>query len=248
LVEQEQYIRSYITFLKKEHRKNAEESTKQQLFEKELALKEINERLTAQYRQSKLFVVPKIDLTTEIGKNIIKFTVTGNELFKTRLFNGKLTYQKIADYPVLKKEINNYLTLIQNLDTSISVIKKQGGVLYKKLFKDDFDASLPTVIIPDGILHYLPFELLVKNNAYLIENNTISYASNFYFLDTKTLEKSKSRNNKVAFFAPQYAVYPQESLFAVRGSPYSLAGAAEEVGEIASFISGEVYAGNLASK
>src|SRR5690606_761460 len=109
LVEQEQYIRSYITFLKKEHRKNAEESTKQQLFEKELALKEINERLTAQYRQSKLFVVPKIDLTTEIGKNIIKFTVTGNELFKTRLFNGKLTYQKIADYPVLKKEINNYL-------------------------------------------------------------------------------------------------------------------------------------------
>src|SRR5690606_39423147 len=63
LVEEEQYIRSYITFLKKEHKKNNEENKKQQLFEKELELKKINERLTAQYRQGGLFVVPEVDIT-----------------------------------------------------------------------------------------------------------------------------------------------------------------------------------------
>src|SRR5690606_17283080 len=109
--------------------------------------------------------------------------------------------------------------------------------LYKQLFTDDFDTTLPTVIIPDGILHYLPFELLVKDNRYLIENHTISYASSFYFLTTPNSVKSNSKSTKVAFFAPEYSgKAPAESMLAVRGAPYSLAGAADEVNEIAKFI------------
>src|SRR5690606_8466835 len=156
---------------------------------------------------------------------------------------GKLTHHKIADYPVLKQEIQGYLSLINDLESPVNAIKKQGEALYNKLFKDDFDAVASTVIIPDDILHYLPFELLVKNNAYLIENHTISYASNFYFLNTKTFAKNNVKNKKVAFFAPEYTGTPRESLLAVRGAPYSLAGASEEVNEIAEFIYGEVYTG-----
>lgn len=248
LVEEEQYTRSYITFLKKEHKNNNAESIKQQLFEKELELKKINERFTAQYKQSKHFVAPNIDITSITDKNIIKFNVAGNELFKTRLYNGKLTYHKIADFPVLKREIERYLTLINNLEASVSTIKKQGEALYKKLFRDDFDTTVPTVIIPDNILHYLPFELLVKNDSYLIENHTISYAANFYFLNTENSTVNKSKNKNVAFFAPEYAGTPKESLLAVRGVPYSLSGAKEEVNEISKFISGKVYAGDVASK
>jgi CHAT domain-containing protein len=248
LVEEEQYARSYITFLKKEHKNSNAESIQQQLFEKELELKNINERFTAQYKQSKLFVAPNIDVTLITDKNVIRFNVTGNELFKTRLHNGKLTYRKIADFSVLKQEIENYLTLINNLESPVSTIKKQGEALYKKLFYDDLDRTVPTVIIPDDILHYLPFELLVKNDSYLIENHTISYASNFYFLNTETSRVNKSKNKNVAFFAPEYAGTRKESLLAVRGAPYSLPGAKEEVKEISKFISGDVYSGDLASK
>lgn len=248
LVEEEQHIRSYITFLKKQHKKNKDENTKQQLFEKELELEEINRQLTSQYRQGNLFIGPNIDVTATRGKNIIKFNVAGNELFKTRLYNGKLTYHKIADYSKLKQDVKNYLFLINNLESSISTIKKQGEALYKKIFNDEFDTNVPTVIIPDDIFHYLPFELLVKGNSYLIENHTISYASSFYFLNTKTIAKKDSQKKKMVLFAPEYVGTPQESLLAVRGAPYSLAGAAEEVNEIAKYISAKVYVGDLASK
>src|SRR5690606_25538494 len=152
LVEEEQYTRSYITYFKKEYQKSKDENIRQQLFEKELELKKINEQLAAQYRQSKLFVVPEVDITATTGKNIVKFKVTGNELFNTRLDNGKLTYQKIADYPVLKQEIENYLSHINNLEIPVSTIKEQGEILFGKLFTDDINTTAPTVIIPDDIL------------------------------------------------------------------------------------------------
>src|SRR5690606_8724354 len=183
LVEQEQYIRSYMTFLKKENQKSEDETINQQLFEKERELKNINEQLASQYKQSNLFAVPEIDITATTGKNIIKFTVANNELFKIRLYNGKLTYKKVSDYHELKQEIENYIAMINDLETPINTLKRQcSATHYKKLFTDDFDTTIPTVIITDCILHYLPFELLVKDNHYLIENHTISYASNFYFL------------------------------------------------------------------
>lgn len=248
LVEEEQYIRSYITYLKKELQKSKDEDIKQQLFEKEQELKNINEKLASQYRQGQLFTVPDINIAAMSGKNIIKFHVADNALFKTRLYNGELTYQKMEDYPALKQEIERYLTHINNLETPVNTIKKYGEVLYKKLFTDDFTTTAPTVIIPDDILHYVPFELLVKDNAYLIENYTISYASNFYFLNSGISAKNNSKNKKVAFFAPEYSGSIQESQLAVRGASYSLAGAAAEVNEIAKFISGNVYMGNAASK
>jgi CHAT domain-containing protein len=248
LVEEEQFIRAYITFLKKELQKRDSEDTRQQLFEKEIELKKIREQLAAQYRQSNLFVVPQVDINTGNKKNIIKFNVTGNKLFKQRLHQGKLTYHKIDDYPTLKRDIEDYLRAINNLQTPVSTIKKKGTVLYNKLFTNDFETIRPTVIIADDILHYLPFELLVKDNAYLLENHTISYASSFYFLNSKGKEGNVSRNKKAVFFAPEYSGTVQENQLALRDAAYTLSGAKEEVKQLSKLIAGRKYIGNQASK
>ncbi len=248
LVEEEQYIRSYITFLKKELQKSKEEDLEQQLFEKETALKKINEQLTEEYKLNNLFAVSDIDIASTANKNILKFKVIGEKLFKIRLYKGKVSYQKIDNYPVLKQEIEEYLSLINNLEAPVSILKKQGDILYKKLFIDDFNEAVSAVIIPDDILYYLPFELLVKDNQYLVENHIISYASSFYFLQDEDVSNTGTKYKRAAFFAPRYSGGVQESLIAVRGAPYSLIGAQEEVSEIAKFISGKVYEGDLASK
>lgn len=248
LVEEEQYIRSYITFLKKEYQKNKDENTKQQLFEKELELKKVKEQIASQYQRNNLFTTPQIDITANSDKNIIKFRAAGNELFKIRLHNGKLTYQKIPGYFELKQEIENYLVNINNLNIPISELKKQGEMLFNKLFSDDFDTTAPTVIIPDDVLHYLPFDILVKDQQYLIENHIISYASNFYFLNSDTMEAGDSKKTRVVFFAPEYSGSLQESELAVRGEAYSLLGAEEEVTQISKFVSGRIYRGSSASK
>lgn len=248
MVEEEQYIRSYITYLKKEYQKSKDGSIKQQLFKKELELDKINEEYTAQYRQSALFADPKIDLNSKRDKNIIKFKVAGNDLFKIRVYDGEFTYKKINDYPLLKQEIEEYLSLINNLEVPISCIKQSGARLFEKLFTDDFNTNTSTVIIPDDILHYVPFEILVKDNSYLMENHNISYASNIYFINAKSSVKNSSKSKKVVFFAPEYSGSVQESQLAFRGNSYSLKGASAEVQEISNFISGTVYSGESASK
>src|SRR5690606_1607022 len=126
LVEKEQYMRSYIALLKKQYQKHKDEETKQQLFEKELELKKINDQIVSQYRNSSQFIKPTIDISEVSDKNVIKFEVSDGELYKLRIYNGKLSYKKIADYPALKNEIETYLTNINNLEIPVSTLKKQG--------------------------------------------------------------------------------------------------------------------------
>src|SRR5690554_4280836 len=248
IIEEEQFVRSYITYLKKEYQKSKDQTIKQQLFEKELQLKKINDKISEKYQKNNPFIAPKIDITTTNNKNIIKFKVANNQLFKIRWFKGKVYYDKIEDYPTLKQDIESYLTNINNLNIKIEELKKQGESLYNRLFTDDFNTTVPTVIIPDDVLYYLPFDILVKDGNFLIKNHTVSYASNFYFLNTKNFLESNVKSKKVVFFAPQYTGNVLEGLFTVRDKAYSLLGAEEEVSQIAKFIPGEVYVGSSASK
>ncbi|TDS58145.1 CHAT domain-containing protein [Myroides indicus] len=248
LIEEEQYVRSYLTFLKKEFLKSKDSDIKQQIFEKEVELKKINEKLLHQHKLSSLLTTPDIDVSVLPQKNIIKFRAIGDKLFKVIINNNKVSYQVIKDYLTLKQEIEYYLSLVNSLDVSINTIKEKGEALYAKLFEDDFNTTNPTVIISDDILHYLPFELLVNNSQYLIENHTISYVSSLYFLSISKTESNIPQNRKAVFFAPKYSGERTESQLAVRGETYALSGAEEEIKEIAKFIPGKLYLGDVASK
>lgn len=247
LVEEEQYVRSYITYLKKELQRIQDPDLKQQLFEKEQELDAIRSQLASEYRQGQLFGPQYVDLDN-LGRNVVKFKATDDTLFKINIVNGKVRYQAIANYPTLKAEIETYLTLLNDLSTPVSTIKTQGEALYTKLMGDDFDHDLPTVIIPDDVLHYLPFELLVRDGRYVVENHTLSYASSFYFLNTNAVGKQRARRGKVVLFAPEYSGAAPESLLAVRGAPYSLAGAEAEVKGISQLVAGKAFLGSNASK
>lgn len=247
LLEEEQYARAYITLLKKQYQQSKDEDLQQEIFEKEVELQKIHEKIAAQYPQNNPFAISQVDISKPNSQNVIKFKVTGDDLFKIQLRKGKLTYQKIADYPALKQEIKTYLLGLSDLNTPVEQLKKQGSELYKKLFDNEFD-EMATVIIPDDILHYLPFDILVKDDHYLLENHTIFYASNFYFLNSQAENQPTSQNKKIAFFAPEYDGEVSESLLAVRGESYSLEGATEEVNEISQRVFGNVYKGSAASK
>lgn len=248
LVEKEQYTRAYITLLKKQYQESKNDTIKQQLFEKEIELKKIDDQLAARYKSNSPFSIPNVEVSTVTNKNIIKFKVAEDDLFKIRLYKGKLSYQKIENYPKIKQDIEKYLLDINDLNIEIEELRKQGKHLYNNLFTDDFDTELPTVIIPDDILHYLPFDILVKNDNYLIEKHSISYVPNFYFLNEEELASGDSKDGKVAFFAPQYDANMTKNSLTVRGEEYSLKGAEEEVDRISKFISGEVYKGEAATK
>lgn len=248
LVEKEQYIRAHITLIKKKQQQSKDETLKQELFEKELELKKTQEQLTSEHQEYASFATPDIKIDSVTDKSIIKFRAVGDDLFKIHLYNGTVTYEKIADYLALTKEIKTYLAGISNVQVDVNMLKAQGETIYKRLFQHTLDSSVPTVIIPDDVLYYLPFGLLVENNQYLLENHTISYAANFSFQNTEIVKKKGEKNTGVAFFAPAYSGSIGESQLAVRGASYALSGAQEEVNEIAKLVPGKKHTGDAASK
>ncbi|WP_158964048.1 CHAT domain-containing protein [Myroides fluvii] len=248
LVEQEQETRAYLTYLKKEYLKSKSQHIAQNIFEKEKELRDQTSHLLASYKQGIAFSIPEIQVEELVNKKIVKFKVSGDKLVKIELDKGKVTYQPIENYADLKLDIETYLYSLTNVSTPIDVIKKQGNHLFNRLFPAGFENSPLTVIIADDILHYLPFEVLVHNNKYLIEEHTISYAPNFFFLNKQKEFKTSTSTKQVVLFAPEYEGKVRANIQAVRGSNYSLKGAEEEIMEIAKLIPNKIFKGPSASK
>ena len=104
--------------------------------------------------------------------------------------------------------------LLVEVDRKYSIISYQ---LYKDLIKpiQNLITAKDLIIIPDGILGYIPFEALVSkqpdiykvdygNLFYLIKNYSISYSysATLLFRDFKT----KTTANEVLAFAPTYEI------------------------------------------
>jgi CHAT domain-containing protein len=100
------------------------------------------------------------------------FLATPDDLFISRLPNSKS----------LRTLVDNYLSFLTLKETGEFKAKKGGKRLFKVLL-GPFAARLEKnikkiIIVPDGNLHFLPFETLVqeKNSQYLIQDYEISYA------------------------------------------------------------------------
>src|SRR5690606_31143377 len=164
LVEEQQFIRAQITQIKKQQQNSGEGDLSQELFEKELELKSLQEKLASESRGNALFEKPEINLGAVSDKSIFKFKAVGDILYKIHIHNGQVTYGKTGDYTALTEEIKGFLTGLTDLQVELGTLRAQGESLYRKLFQSPLDPTLPTVILPDGLLYYLPFGLLVENN------------------------------------------------------------------------------------
>ena len=119
--------------------------------------------------------------------------------------------------------------------------------LYQKLIGDEV-ISASTIISSDGVLRYLPFELLVDNNGeYLVQQTATIYINGLAHLNLK--EEPTEKASRTVFFAPSYSTFqPSAQELAIRGEPYDLEGAQDEIKEINTFIKGTIYNGKDASR
>lgn len=104
-------------------------------------------------------------------EEIISFWITKDQFFQVPIPNQKEFMNQISDY------VN------QCHDPNIDFSVQLGSQIYQKLLKTGLSKLKPSIdrlsIIPDGLLHTLPFEALNTQNdktAYLVEDFSISYA------------------------------------------------------------------------
>ena len=252
LIDKEQLIRARITFLKKKLIRHKEDSTRitQNIFDKTRSLKQVLEKQkTVDNGYLELLNHKKFNANLALFKNtpIIKFQLTDSILYRIIYFKNDVTVQKIAHFNAIRNNVKDYIVSLKDTKQSVTDIKQKGAALYNDLLGGFTVKSTSLYIIPDGILHYLPFELLVKDGHYLIENTAISYATTISLLSNPF--EVKNNSNKIALFAPSYDKYElNKNQLAVRGAPYKLEGALAEVNEIAKIFKAKKFTGNAGTK
>ena len=177
------------------------------------------------------------------------FTVSKNDISVQQLSTPKLTEQ-IEEFrnSIIAKDIQKH--------------KKQAYALYTKLIAPIQDKLVgeELIIIPDGPLWHLNFEVLISkkddsNNpallSYLLKDYAISYANSATLLFTpfKDVAKSKTLQECLAFSFSDSTNIAQANtmrLAALRDTGDDLPGTRKEIKAISNIIDGEYYYGSRA--
>lgn len=248
LISVENSIREQITLLKQQQIET-DSILDQELFEQELKLKELKSKLveenpTVYGLNSYEFNLSSI--TLDDNTKIFKYLKTEDKLYRIVILNSNIIIKDLGLYNQIEKEVSAFLNKVKDYSSNEDT-QTLSPKLYNTLIGNE-EILEYTTIIADGILSYLPFELLSKDNKYLIEKTAISYAQGLSYINPE-LYKPKTYDENIALFAPSYSNFiPTETELAVRGEPYNLIGATEEVSIINNIIGGLVYKNENASK
>ena len=210
--------------------------------------------------------IPPIDQVKKfLGPNraLIEFLV-GRETITTLVisqnqsnaFNQTIPKDLFSDIEKLRKSLSPESVKNNVLDPQS--FKKLSFKLYQTILQKSIeilDDQINTlIIVPDGALGYLPFDILISNDQSPNQWMTMPYLINQYQISTSysaslLLENENNASDKYAFggFAAEYPIrfgeadsISQDSLIAmlVRDGDFPLPGAIDEVNQIAKLLQG----------
>ncbi|MTI26515.1 tetratricopeptide repeat protein, partial [Fulvivirga kasyanovii] len=210
----------------------------------------------------------------------------GNEFLPLHEIQKKLAENVVVEYVLTEESI--YIFLIRSNNSQIIKLERPGdldqriedmrlSILSKQyqeyndvahsLYKILFEPLEPylnkedhIVIVPDGKLWYLNFDLLLKSEGtgkpfyaldYLINDYTISYANsaNHLFINDDLPTITRSSNKCLAFsYSSDSAATSSMDFLVLRDFTHDLPGTREEIRSISKLFPGKYYFGSLASE
>jgi len=182
-------------------------------------------------------VIKLLDIQKNIDNNtqLITYFLGENNLYTFNISNDKITFLKseIANELLNKTKTFKSDLIAQN---DINGISKR---LYLYLLGQQLDKSKQNlVIIPDNVLNYIPFEILLNDDGnFLIENFTISYSGSAHlFLELKNDYFNYSSPNYWAGFSPKYK------------GDFDLSSTLDEILTISIIVKGKTFIGETSKK
>ncbi len=205
-----------------------------------VSVSELQEQLNGRTTVVEFFTSDSITYAFTIAKNeiAVQELATADLTKKVEAFRDAITSKHVGDFKTSAHQ------LYQDLIAPIA----------NQFVGDEL------IIIPDGSLWHLNFELLLaqhddSNNpadlSYLLHNYAISYANsaNLLFTDNKDTQKSKKQEECLAFsFSDSTNVVDAKtmSLATLRGAGDDLPGTRKEIKAISEIIDGQYYFGSEA--
>ncbi|HMO39462.1 MAG TPA: CHAT domain-containing protein [Saprospiraceae bacterium] len=196
-------------------------------------------------------------------KDLYIFTITKKNI---KLYRSKLNFPLVQQVADLRHGIYNYHLSPQPTDSlyqaTSALYAENAHQLYTAVFAP-IAKNLPqrVIIIPDGVLGYVPFEVLLpqkilsnttqfSNHDYLLKHYEFSYCYSATLL--QEMQQRKVKKNGLLAFAPNFQDRPNthtQSIALLRSNLDTLYYNQSEVAAIKRiFGKGETYVGNTASK
>ncbi len=160
--------------------------------------------------------LPLSEIRTTLLKNqgtLLSYTVTAEHLYVITLSDTKEAFLKIPFTASDRSNIRKFYTLISTPSIAQdSQISEVGELLFEKVLKNSLKGfnTKQLTIIPDGLLHYIPFDILSENGSYLLKTKSIGYGNAISSL-ISLKNNPRQKNAKVLAFAPRFEGADNES-------------------------------------
>jgi CHAT domain-containing protein len=196
----------------------ATSSLEQRLRVAELEREEV--RLQTQLGGQKHFVQPvnpEVACKKLLGPNqaLISFFLTEDRSYAWFITPDGVRSATLRGQHDIENRVSEYINIIKTQPSSLTINRdvehqrRLGNELFSLLlggFTDQFKSRQELIIVPDGLLAYLPFETLINNGRYLVEAHEISYVPSVTVL-ARLREREKNRQSTnsldlLAFGAP----------------------------------------------
>lgn len=182
------------------------------------------------------------------NQSILRYVVTDSAAYVFHIHRRGLALYPLGTSSTLTKLAEHTINLLKQRDEAYySSAKTLHDILLPAELRPQLANQL--IIIPDGILHYVPFEALTSTgdpNGFLVLNHTPSYAASLplWFVQDQF---TGFHNKAFAAFAPHYV--SAGAAAGTRGEDLiHLPGTATEAAALSNLFSGEVHQGDTVVK
>ena len=192
--------------------------------------------------QDKSLSLDAVRNALEKDEVLLSYSMSEHYLF-TLIVNGDSEdFLKLPFNELNREEVRKFYRLISNpsLEDGTTTISASASTLYEKILKSGLSkySGDNLTIIPDDILHYLPFDLLVDNGDFLLKSKLVGYANSVNSLLAIRQKRNANSKNLLAF-APSFENQTVES--EIRFEFGKLLYNDDEVKKISSVFDSEIY-------
>jgi CHAT domain-containing protein len=115
---------------------------------------------------------------------LAEFSLGEDRSFVWLFANGDVSYAILPPRKEIEKAVKAYLDVLAvppsllHIEGDVAKVRVQAKSLFDTLFgslASRIEPGRRLIIVPDGLLNYLPFEALIQKGRYLVEEHEISY-------------------------------------------------------------------------
>jgi CHAT domain-containing protein len=209
---------------------------------------ELTKKISLTEKNYALFNAANFDIndvlkTLDNDEQLLKYYVTDEHVFIIQIDKKDIVIKQIVYNTAVKTQIESFIAQSKQVN---SAYQKNASALFRILMPTHLAKNI--IIVPDGLLNYLPFESLYSNASkkYIVQEHVVAYdyALPMYLL-RKQLKTSFNYKTQLAAFAPNYG----GDINLTRDASFKdLKFAKQEAETISKLFDGDFYNAKLATK